>query len=62
MVSNRWHIQCKFEPRDIWVGLYWNVEGSPWPRCWHFYICLLPCCLIHIWQQNVWKGPINPDK
>lgn len=38
----------RFEPRDLWIGLYWK----PQDRCVTFYLCLIPCLPI-IW--SVWK-------
>ncbi len=37
----------RFEPRDIWVGLFWDrrEDGT------HFYLCLVPCIVIH-WVQS----------
>lgn len=31
-------IRVKFEPRDVWIGVYWNRE----PNALKFYICFLP--------------------
>lgn len=33
----------RFEPRDLWVGLFWDrrIDGT------HFYVCLIPCVVIH---------------
>ena len=46
-----------FEPRDVWVGVYWKATNNEYEyakdfvRCtyrWrvNVYACLLPCCLI----------------
>ena len=48
----RWYWEARIELRDIWVGLYIKTQELPPPVCWHFYICVLPCCLLHIWQEN----------
>ena len=29
-----------FEPRDLWVGLYWTKDR--FTESWHFYICIVP--------------------
>ena len=52
----RW-LGIKFEPRDIWVGVYWTRERHlgdwPDPEPWWiteltFYICLVPMIVAKI--------------
>lgn len=32
-----------FDLRDVWIGVYWNVERpKPWIYRWRVYVCLLP--------------------
>jgi hypothetical protein len=35
--------EAKFEPRDAWVGLFWDrrVDGL------HVYVCLVPFLVLH---------------
>lgn len=58
MSDKRWRIldytgryrviaQFQFEPRDLWVGLFWRRSMAEWP-IWHFYICLVPMVPLHI--------------
>lgn len=37
----------KFEPRDVWVGLYWDrrYDGL------HVYVCLIPMIVMH-WTKR----------
>jgi hypothetical protein len=64
-VRNRWHgfhgfrqwrldgvrSGFEFEPRDVWVGIYWNWPG---PVRFDLYICLLPMLPLHLsWK---WIG------
>lgn len=37
-------IWLAFEPRDLWLGVYWkrDTEGSGWQEHLTFYVCLLP--------------------
>lgn len=50
-------LELKFEPRDLWVGLYWDRETTHEMEQLHLYFCLLPTLLIHlcIWK---WKEEI----
>lgn len=45
-------LTARFEPRDIWVGLFWDrrqdyTEGGP---VLHVYVCPIPCVVIH-WRS-----------
>lgn len=31
-----------FEPRDLWIGVYWNRERVGRANRWSVYVCLLP--------------------
>lgn len=39
-----WSIRIKLEPRDLWVGLYWDNK----PQWFDVYICIIPVVPIHI--------------
>jgi hypothetical protein len=41
-------LAIKFEPRDIWVGVYWLTDGWGVIRVLTLYICLLPCLPLRI--------------
>lgn len=36
-------IVLKVEPRDLWVGVFWDrrTDGL------HVYVCLVPCIVLH---------------
>jgi len=36
-------MNLRFEPRDLWVGLFWDRR----PDGTHYYICLVPCVVLH---------------
>lgn len=36
--------QFQFEPRDLWIGLFWRQTEMSW----HFYICIVPLLPLHI--------------
>lgn len=44
-VSERWHIRLLWEPRDLWIGVYWTRrDPDPWNKSdLLIYICGLPC-------------------
>lgn len=44
-----------FEPRDMWVGLYWTNEPlNGWDKWkFHVYICVVPMFPLHImWKRK----------
>jgi hypothetical protein len=43
--SAKLSVKIVWEPRDMWVGLYWT---KPEPHDWLFYICLLPCLPLRV--------------
>lgn len=47
--TRQWKIQIKWEPRDLWVGLYWTRERNE-RNLWALYLCLVPCFPIVIKQ------------
>jgi hypothetical protein len=48
----RVHLKAIFEPRDLWVGLYWkhDVQGwdGGWWEGWWFYLALLPTLVLRL--------------
>jgi hypothetical protein len=40
----RYRVEFLFEPRDLWVGLFWDRR----PNARLFYICLVPTLVIKI--------------
>ena len=45
--------QFQFEPRDLWVGVFWRVSGQEWGplqalRFLHVYVCLIPTLPFHV--------------
>ncbi|HXI15233.1 MAG TPA: hypothetical protein VNM48_02595 [Chloroflexota bacterium] len=38
---------AKFEPRDLWVGVFWDrrKSGDTWQ--WHVYVCPVPMFVLH---------------
>lgn len=42
-----------FEPRDLWVGVFWNVDCTHG----HIYACLLPCLpILFSWVRGRRRG------
>lgn len=38
----RLNVSIKFEPRDLWIGVFWTRQGGPAYYILDIYICLLP--------------------
>jgi hypothetical protein len=43
----RWRLSWRFDPRDVWVGVYWNTvelegHGASYPRRLEVFVCLVP--------------------
>lgn len=45
IVSKEWGVY--FEPRDMWVGVYWK----PWRKAVEVYVCLLPMLPLRVYVQ-----------
>lgn len=54
-------VRIEFEPRDVWIGLFWckkrvHVAGFKMREDLHLYLCLIPCFPIHIViPRREWK-------
>lgn len=49
-------IRCYVEPRDLWVGLYWDLDAVPRARPprtrLRAYLCIVPCVPIRFtWEE-----------
>jgi hypothetical protein len=46
-------ICIKFNPHDIWIGIYWRRSTSLWRQITDIYVCVLPMLPIHIsWSKH----------
>lgn len=54
--KQRFHFAWLLDLRDLWVGVYWDVEELQMEcgpmdlvhKMLHIYVCLIPCLPIHI--------------
>lgn len=44
-ILKRLRIRVELEPRDLWVGIYWDRYQLER----HIFICLVPMVVIHVW-------------
>lgn len=51
--SSKLSISLIWEPRDIWLGLFWDSRGAH-EKTW--YLCLLPCLPIRFKLVRSWGG------
>lgn len=42
--------QLQWEPRDLWIGLFWRVNREMAPPFYtlHIYLCLVPLIPLHV--------------
>lgn len=55
-------LRVEWEPRDLWLGIYWTWdldEPTRWTR-WRIYLCLLPTVPI-IFEWWTWRA-CPPDR
>lgn len=57
-----WYFKMKWEPRDVWIGLYWTRPEEwyggepgipPHYRSRKFYVCALPCLPLIIERREI---------
>ena len=53
-VSKKLSISIIWEPRDLWVGIYWNHSKFETT----VYICLIPCLPVRFKLIRAWGGII----
>jgi hypothetical protein len=41
-------INIKFEPKDIWIGIYWTTHNWVYEKELDLYICIIPMLPIKI--------------
>ena len=41
-------VGIEFEPRDLWVGVYWDYQGIGTLKHLDIYVCIVPMLPIHI--------------
>ena len=52
--DKRFERTIKFEPRDLWVGVYWDHQPYIWNpdgtehTVFDLYVCLIPCFPLHL--------------
>lgn len=60
----RWTVRLIWEPRDLWVGVYWTNDRIMGDQGQHLenkrriYICLLPCLPIVFTRREAVQGAL----
>lgn len=44
VIKFKWRACCYFEPRDLWVGVFWDRKNTYL----FIYICIVPCFPIRL--------------
>lgn len=59
--KRRWKVKLLWEPRDLWIGLYWTRITAHHPSAdgMAFYICLIPCLPLKVSFNYGWQGFIE---
>lgn len=42
-------IDIKFNPHDLWIGVFWQTYPGIYQDQFSVYICLVPMFPIHVW-------------
>lgn len=60
-VYRRWGVRVLWEPRDLWIGVYWNRKTNVGIEieCLDIYVCLVPCVPIRFTRETS-ALPFNP--
>jgi hypothetical protein len=56
-IGSHTELRVKFEPRDVWVGVYWNMAQSvesAYKRL-DLFICIVPLLPVHLRFEWGWK-------
>lgn len=48
-MNARWGY-ARFEPRDMWVGLFWDRLADGWTA---LYVCVVPCFVVRFDVRRV---------
>ena len=47
------HARFEFEPRDCWLGLYYDYMPDPYGvKRLELWFCFIPMLVLHIWQRG----------
>lgn len=47
----KWIAELIVEPRDLWIGLYWDRKRvDSWTKATHLHFCLIPMIVLHVFQ------------
>jgi hypothetical protein len=44
----RWSVALEWNPRDLWVGVYWSRRVVGRAASLHAWVCVVPCLPVHV--------------
>lgn len=65
MPTRRFSLRWLWEPRDVWVGVFWNVAqvSDDGDRALLVYIGFIPCLpLCFVWFDNAVADRLSPQE
>lgn len=62
--GRRWSVLVGFEPRDLWIGVYWNREkpGGFVVDVLDIYVCIVPTLVLRLNRSVTALDPAEANR